>query len=113
MQLIYKIVPRHLWLDGLAQGIFTGAEIDLLDGYIHFSTQDQVRETAAKHFSQQDNLLILAVDVAGLGPALRWETSRGGALFPHLYAPLDPKIVYFVRPLPLDANGTHRFPELV
>ena len=73
-------------------------------------TAEQVRETAAKHFAGQTDLLLVAVDAGSLGEALKWEVSRGGALFPHLYAPLDPSAVLWVKPLPLGADGVHVFP---
>ena len=110
--LIYKIAPRALWREAEARGTFAGAPVDLADGYIHFSTAAQVRETAAKHFAGQDDLLLVAVDAEGLGAALKWEVSRGGALFPHLYAPLDPAVATWVKPLPLGEGGAHVFPEL-
>jgi uncharacterized protein (DUF952 family) len=112
MTLIYKICPEPLWRQAEAVGIFSGAPVDRHDGYIHFSTANQVRETAAKHFSGQDDLLLIAVDEGELGPALRYETSRGGDLFPHLYAPLPVDAVQWVRPLPLSPNGQHVFPDL-
>ena len=111
-KLIYKIAPDSLWRDAEAAGVFSGAPIDLADGFIHFSTAEQVRETAAKHFAGQDNLLLIAIDAEKLGDALKWEVSRGGALFPHLYAPLDPASAVWVRPLPLGEDGKHEFPEL-
>lgn len=111
-KLIYKIAPDSLWRDAEAAGVFSGAPVDLADGFIHFSTAEQVRETAAKHFAGQDNLLLIAVDAERLGDALKWEVSRGGALFPHLYAPLDPASAVWVRPLPLGEDGKHEFPEL-
>ena len=110
---IYKICPREAWQEAERKGRFEGAAIDLADGYIHFSTADQARETAAKHFAGQDDLLLVAVETAALGDALRWEVSRGGALFPHLYGPLDMSAVRWVRPLPLGADGSHRFPEMM
>jgi uncharacterized protein (DUF952 family) len=109
---IYKICPRKAWLEAERAGRFEGAAIDLADGYIHFSTADQARETAAKHFAGQDDLLLVAVETAALGEALRWEVSRGGALFPHLYAPLELAAVRWVRPLPLGPEGRHEFPEM-
>lgn len=110
--LIYKIAPQALWREAETQGSFAGAPIDLADGYIHFSTAAQAAETAARHFSGQDGLLLVAVDAGRLGEALKWEPSRGGALFPHLYAPLDLSAVAWVEPLPLGADGRHIFPEL-
>lgn len=111
-QIIYKICPETLWREAETAGIFTGAPIDVADGFIHFSTAEQVRETAAKHFAGQSGLLLVAIDEAKLGPALKYEVSRGGALFPHLYAPLGLDAVLWVKPMPLAANGAHEFPAL-
>ena len=111
MPLIYKICPAALWSDAEAKGRFDGAPVDLADGYIHFSTAAQVAETAAKHFAGQDGLLLVAIDDERLGPALRYEPSRGGALFPHLYAPLDPKVVRWIASMPLKTDGSHILPE--
>lgn len=108
---IYKICPESLWRDAEKAGRFEGAPIDLADGYVHFSTAGQVKETAAKHFAGQPALLLVAVDAGMLGQALKWEVSRGGALFPHLYAPLDLSAVLWVKPLPLDSNGAHILPD--
>lgn len=110
--LIYKICPRALWAAAEAAGLFEGAPVDRDDGYIHFSTAGQVAETAAKHFAGQDDLLLVAVDADTLGGALKYEVSRGGALFPHLYAPLPLSAVFWVRPLPLGGDGRHILPEL-
>lgn len=111
--LIYKIAPRALWLAAQALGRFEGAPVDRADGFIHFSTGAQVTETAAKHFAGLDDLLLVAVRPDALDPAqLRWEPSRGGALFPHLYAPLPLAAVAWVLPLPLGPEGRHLFPEL-
>lgn len=112
MSTIYKICPRALWQEAERTGHFAGAAIDLTDGFIHFSTADQVKETAAKHFSGQDDLLLVAVDGGYLGAALKYEVSRGSALFPHLYAPLDLAAVLWVKPLPLGPSGEHQFPRL-
>lgn len=109
---IYKIAPRDLWAQAEEAGKFTGAPVDIADGYIHFSTHEQVCETAAKHFAGQADLLLVSVDAAALGDALKYETSRGGALFPHLYAVLPLSAVTKVEPLPLGENGLHIFPEL-
>ncbi|MEO3386322.1 DUF952 domain-containing protein [Mesorhizobium sp. CAU 1741] len=111
-KLIYKIVPEPLWRDAVNHGVFAGAAIDLTDGFIHFSTAAQARETASKHFADQHDLLLVAVDEDRLGPALKYEVSRGGALFPHLYGDLDLAAVAWVRPLPLGPDGAHQFPEL-
>jgi uncharacterized protein (DUF952 family) len=112
MTLIFKIVPRTLWQKAVDQGVFRGAPVDLADGFIHFSTADQARETAAKHFASQDDLLLAAFEAATFGDALKWEPSRGGAMFPHLYGTLAPDTALWVRDLPLAADGTHTFPEL-
>ncbi|MDO9306523.1 MAG: DUF952 domain-containing protein [Mesorhizobium sp.] len=108
--IIYKICAEALWREAEKAGRFDGAPVDLADGYIHFSTAEQVRETAAKHFAGQRGLLLVAIDAEPLGEALKWEVSRGGAPFPHLYAPLDPAAVLWTKPLPLGADGAHVFP---
>lgn len=110
MPLIYKICPAALWQNAEAEGSFCGAPVDLVDGYIHFSTGAQLAETAARHFAGQDGLLLIAVEDGRLGSALRYEPSRGGALFPHLYAALDPRSVRWVAPLPLQPDGDHALP---
>jgi len=110
--LIYKICPAALWREAEAAGVFRGAPVDLADGFIHFSTAAQVVETAAKHFAGQRDLVLVAVEAGRLGGALRWEPSRGGALFPHLHAPLDPGAAVSVVPLPLGDDGRHAFPPL-
>lgn len=111
-QIVYKIAPEALWRAAERNGSFAGAPIDLADGFIHFSTAGQARETAAKHFAGQTGLLLIAIDGARLGQALKYEVSRGGALFPHLYGLLDLKAVVWVRPLPLGADDLHQFPAL-
>src|SRR5262249_23135544 len=110
--IIYKICDAAAWQAAERAGEFTGAPVDLADGYIHFSTADQVEETAAKHFARQSDLVSAGVDAAPLGPALKWETSRGGALFPHLYGKLPLSAVRWVKPLPLGADGRHVFPAV-
>lgn len=109
---IYKICPEAMWREAERTGTFAGAPIDLADGYIHFSTAAQVVETAAKHFGGQNDLVLVAIEAEKLGSALKFEVSRGGALFPHLYAPLQATAAKWVRPLPLKADGAHDFPEL-
>ncbi|GGA73715.1 dihydroorotate dehydrogenase [Nitratireductor aestuarii] len=111
-KLIYKICPASMWQVAEQEGAFRGAPVDLADGFIHFSTAEQVRETAAKHFKGQDDLVLVAVDEAVLGPELKYEVSRGGQLFPHLYAPLPCSAVQWIKPLPLGADGQHQFPVL-
>jgi uncharacterized protein (DUF952 family) len=110
MALIYKICPRTLWREAEAAGRFTGAPVDRQDGFIHFSTAAQVAETAARHFAGQDDLLLVAVEPGSLGDDLRYEPSRGGDLFPHLYGALPLEAVRSVNALPLGADGRHVFP---
>ena len=98
MSTIYKIVPRSLWQSAETAGTFHGAPVDHEDGFIHFSTAAQLAETAARHFKDQDDLLLVAVRGEDLGAALRYEPSRGGDLFPHLYGPLPLAVVLRVDP---------------
>ena len=113
MMLIYKILPVALWHVAEARAQFDGAPVDLADGYIHFSTAAQVRDTAAKHFAGQRDLLLVSVEAQRLGAALQWEPSRGGDLFPHLYGPLQVAHVLRVDVLPVRDDGTHDFTGLV
>ena len=113
MSLIYKIVTTHLWAEAQASGTFQGAPIDLQDGFIHFSTAAQVAETAARHFAGQSDLMLFTVAEADLGDALRWEPSRGGDLFPHLYEALPIARVAWAKPLPLRDDGLHDFSGLL
>jgi len=108
---IYKICERALWQEAEQSGVFNGAPVDARDGFIHFSTAEQVGETLARHFAGAGDLMLVAVDAGVLGEALRYEPSRGGALFPHLYAPLPLAAVRWVKPLPLGADGRHALPE--
>jgi uncharacterized protein (DUF952 family) len=109
---IYKICDISAWRAAERAGEFLGAPVDLADGYIHFSAADQVAETAAKHFAGQRDLVLVAVATDALGPALKWEPSRGGELFPHLYGTLPLRAVRWTKPLPLDPDGRHAFPML-
>jgi uncharacterized protein (DUF952 family) len=111
MPLIYKISPRQAWREAEDAGVFTGAPIDIQDGYIHFSAAHQVRETAARHFAGMTDLVLVAIEADALGDALRWEASRGGDLFPHLYAPLSTKIVSHIFDMPLQVDGSHLLPK--
>lgn len=110
---IFKIVAEGEWQDARTDGVYHGAPVDHADGFIHFSLADQVEETAARHFGGQDGLLLVAVDPARLGDALKYEPSRGGKLFPHLYASLALSAVIWEKPLPLGANGEHDFSGLL
>lgn len=102
---IYKITGKQEWSNALRSGSFRGSPDDLRDGFIHFSTRDQLAGTARKHFFGRDDLLLIALDPASLGPALKWEPSRGGALFPHLYADFATTSAVWVRELKLRADG--------
>jgi uncharacterized protein (DUF952 family) len=108
---VYKICPRPLWQEAEWAGLFHGSPVDRQDGFIHFSTATQARDTAAKHFAGQSDLVLVAVDAGALGDALKWEPSRGGALFPHLYGDLALDAVRAVVTLPLGPDGWHVFPE--
>ncbi len=108
--LIYKIFRGPEWAQLQADGETDGAPIDVSDGYVHFSTAVQAAETAAKHFAGEEGLWLLALDSDALGDDLKWEPSRGGALFPHLYRRLRLTDVLWSRPLPLE-GGAHVFPE--
>lgn len=108
---IYKVLKRDLWSAAESAGQFEGAGIDLADGYIHFSTTDQLVETVEKHFAGQTDLVLVAVNADALSSeSLKWEASRGGALFPHLYEPLPISAVKSVHDLPLGEDGKHQFP---
>ena len=112
MAILYKICPEGLWREAESAGAFTGSPVDVQDGFIHLSTAAQARETAAKHFAGQRDLLLIAVDADALGPALRYEPSRGGDLFPHVYGPLPLAAVRWVKALPIGPDGRHVFPTL-
>ena len=113
MTLIYKICDLEAWRQAEAAGRFDGAPVDLADGYIHFSTAGQVRATAERHFAGRFHLVLVAVEAEALGPALRFERSRGGELFPHLYAPLPLSAVAWTAPLPVGQDGRHVFPDAI
>ena len=110
--LIFKIVATAEWRAAESAGAFDGAGVDRADGYIHFSTAAQAAGTAAKWFAGRANLTLVAVDPEALGAALKWEPSRGGALFPHLYGRLPISAVVWSRPLPLRPDGRHDFGRL-
>ena len=109
---IYKILRAEDFAALDRDGETAGAPVDLADGYIHFSTAAQVAETAARHFAGADDLVLAAVEAGALGTALKWEPSRGGDLFPHLYRRLRRSDLAWIAPLPLGRDGAHRFPEL-
>lgn len=109
MPLIFNICSASEWAQAEARGHFEGSPVDLDDGFIHFSSADQVAETAARHFAGRPDLVLIAVPSDALGSALHWEPSRGGALFPHLYGMLSVAAVSSVDPLPLGPAGRHVF----
>ena len=106
---LYKIMSRQDWETALANGLYEGSEVDRRDGFIHLSASHQVRATAQKHFSGKTDLLLASVAEEPLGQSLKWEVSRGGDLFPHIYGGLPLSAVGEVIPLPL-VNGAHQFP---
>jgi uncharacterized protein (DUF952 family) len=108
---IYKICPREAWERAVREGVYAGSSDDARDGFIHFSLAEQLVGTAAKHFAQETDLVLVTVASESLGGALRFETSRGGALFPHLYGALETKHAIRVDPLPWDGEA-HVFPSL-
>lgn len=110
--LIFHMCRRDEWEAAERAGIYGGSSQDAADGFIHFSTDGQIVASAAKHRAGQRDLLLVAADPEALGDALRWEASRGGALFPHLYGPLPLSAVAWTAELPLGPDGTHRFPPL-
>lgn len=109
--LIYKISTRSAYEAAVPTGQFQGMPIDFQDGYIHFSTADQLAETLAKHFAGQGDLVLIAVRTADVAAALKWEVSRGGALFPHLYAPMPVAAVEWTAPIAVAAGGACTLPE--
>ena len=111
MPAIYKICTAAEWREAEQAGVYRGSAADRRDGFIHFSIAEQVAQTAAKHFAGQRDLVLVSVDADALGTNLKWERSRGGALFPHLYGELPLIAVRHVVPLPLDAAGRHTYPQ--
>lgn len=102
---IYKILPRRDWEAAWNAGVYEGSEVDRADGFIHFSTAAQAQETAIRHFRGQTGLVVLEVEADDLGAELKWEPSRGGELFPHLYGVLRAELVRGVDAAPLDPDG--------
>ncbi|MDH5750341.1 MAG: DUF952 domain-containing protein [Rhodospirillales bacterium] len=107
---IFHICLKSEWDSALSDGVYRGSSQDAADGFIHFSAGNQVRASAAKHRAGQSGLVLLWVDPSALGAALKWEPSRGGMLFPHLYGPLPLSAVRDVSELPLNRDGSHIFP---
>lgn len=112
MTLIFHMARDAEWESAQSVGLYHGAAEDRADGFIHFSTASQVRESAAKHRTSEPNLILIACDPAALGDDLKWEPARGGELFPHLYGDIPLSAVAWAKPLPLDAHGLHIFPDL-
>lgn len=110
-QIVLKIVDRPSWEKARLEGAYRGSADDVRDGFIHLSSPVQARGTVEKFFAGRGDLLLVALDAARLGSFLRWEPSRGGELFPHVYGPLDLGAVLWEKPLPLDGGGRHIFPE--
>jgi uncharacterized protein (DUF952 family) len=110
---IYKVMTEAAFEASWSQGRFGGSADDLRDGFIHLSAAHQLAGTLAAHFAGQEGLVLLAVDPERLGPDLKWEASRGGALFPHLYAPLDLAAVLWTEPLSLGEDGVHELPAVL
>jgi uncharacterized protein (DUF952 family) len=111
-RMIYHMCPADTWQEAVRAGVYHGTDDDRRDGFIHFSTADQIAESARRHRAGQAGLVLIALESPRLGDRLKWEKSRRGALFPHLYGPLDPAEAASVHPLPLGRDGEHIFPPL-
>ncbi|QDV45119.1 hypothetical protein Enr13x_49930 [Stieleria neptunia] len=109
--MVYKILAKTDWDDAQAAGVFAGCGIDLTDGFIHLSGHNQVETTAKLYFAGREDLLLLTIEASKLGESLRWEASRDGALFPHVYGDIPLDAVISVDPLPVNDDGSHRFPD--
>ncbi len=112
MKIVYHLARDQAWRRAADTGAYQGATEDRRDGFLHFSTRDQIVESAARHKAGLADLVLLAVDAGSLGEVLRWEPSRGGALFPHLYGDLPVSAVLWAKPLPIGPDGAHQFPPL-
>lgn len=106
---LYKVVSCEDWQQAVSAGVFRGFGIDLEDGFIHLSTGDQVKDTVRRYFSGRTDLMLVSIDSSGLGQTLRWEPSRGGALFPHVHGTIPMSAVLQAEPLPLGEHGEHYF----
>ena len=113
MTRIYKLLTRAEWAAGEAQGVFEGSAVDLADGFIHFSTAAQAPETGRRYFSGLADLVIVGFEAEALGAGLKWEASRGGDLFPHLYGPLPTALAVEVRDVALDEAGAPKLDGLL
>lgn len=113
-EVVYKICPESAWLEAQRRGELVPSADDRRDGYMHLSAKAQLVETLRKHFADQRDLVLLSILTAGIpSEALRWEPSRGGQLFPHLYAELPVSLVHRADSIPYDEHGRHALPELV
>ncbi len=112
MSRVYKILTRAAWAEAEASGAFQGSPLDVKDGYIHLSTAAQAEETARLHFKGEGDLILAAFEAEAFGDKLKWEPSRGGQMFPHLYAPLPTASAVAIHGLPLDAEGVPIAPDL-
>ena len=110
--MIYHMCPAEAWEEAVAAGRYLGTADDRRDGFLHFSTKDQIAESARRHRPGETGLVLVAVEAGRLGDRIKWEPSRGGALFPHLYGPLFPDEAASVVALPLGPDGEHAFPPL-
>lgn len=108
---VYKILGPADWAEAQRAGVIAGSALDRADGYIHLSTATQTPETLARHFTRADGLVLAAYDGDALGDALKWEPSRGGALFPHFYGTLNLADALWSAPLAIDAAGVHILPD--
>ena len=104
-------MERHEWDEAISAKIYTGSEVDLKDGFIHFSTKSQVEETVSKHFRGKKNLVLIKFHDSDMGDRLKWEPSRGGEMFPHLYSDLDPSLHITLYELTDTEDGGHLFPD--
>lgn len=111
MKVIYKIESKTVWQAAKEKSIYQGSEADTTDGFIHFSTFEQLEGTLKKHYSSKTDLLLLAFDAHQLGPQLKWEPARNGAHFPHLYGPLPTTVCLWEKPIIDLPSGGHRLPE--
>jgi len=111
-RMVYHMCRADAWKAALREGVYRGSPQDLADGFIHFSTAEQVAESARRHRAGESGIVLVAVEDTTLGTRLRWEPARNGDLFPHLYGPLDPTEAASVHPLPLGPDGLHQFPAL-
>jgi uncharacterized protein (DUF952 family) len=108
--LVYKICHEADWREALRNGCYLGSSDDRRDGFVHLSTADQLAGTAARHFMNRPGLVVVALDASMVGPGLKWEVSRGGALFPHHYGPIDIAAAVWVEPIPLSPDGLPLLP---